>query len=134
MQGGNRQPKILVKNATKLGYLEATEGDGINLAFPKSKTRRGRVQKECRTTLQTSDTVGTVVFNGSGSEFRIRKLTPLECWRLMGFKDLHFFKAQEVNSNSQLYKQAGNSIVVPVLEGLFTQLFLANTVEQELAA
>lgn len=53
---------------------------------------------------------------------RIRKLTPKECWRLMGFTDEDFDKAQEVNSNTQLYKQAGNSIVVPVLEGIFRQL------------
>lgn len=53
---------------------------------------------------------------------RIRKLTPRECWRLMGFTDEDFDKAQEVNSNTQLYKQAGNSIVVPVLEGIFRQL------------
>lgn len=53
---------------------------------------------------------------------RIRKLTPRECWRLMGFTDKDFDKAQEVNSNTQLYKQAGNSIVVPVLEGIFRQL------------
>ena len=48
-------------------------------------------------------------------EMRIRKLTPLECWRLMGFNDEDFKKAEKVNSNSQLYKQAGNSIVVNVL-------------------
>ena len=53
---------------------------------------------------------------------RIRKLTPRECWRLMGFTDEDFDKAQEVNSNTQLYKQAGNSIVVPVLEGIFKEL------------
>ena len=53
---------------------------------------------------------------------RIRKLTPKECWRLMGFTDEDFDKAQEVNSNTQLYKQAGNSIVVPVLEGIFKEL------------
>ena len=53
---------------------------------------------------------------------RIRKLTPRECWRLMGFTDEDFDKAQDVNSNTQLYKQAGNSIVVPVLEGIFRQL------------
>jgi DNA (cytosine-5)-methyltransferase 1 len=53
---------------------------------------------------------------------RIRKLTPRECWRLMGFTDEDFDKAQEVNSNTQLYKQAGNSIVVPVLEGIFKGL------------
>lgn len=54
--------------------------------------------------------------------FRIRKLTPLECWRLMGFDDDDFYKAQNVGiSNSQLYKQAGNSIVVPVLQAIFRQ-------------
>ena len=57
------------------------------------------------------------------SNLRIRKLTPKECWRLMGFSDADFHKAKEVNSNSQLYKQAGNSIVVDVLEGIFRQLF-----------
>ena len=54
---------------------------------------------------------------------RIRKLTPLECWRLMGFDDEDFYKAEQVNSNSQLYKQAGNSIVVNVLETIFKELF-----------
>ena len=53
---------------------------------------------------------------------RIRKLTPKECWRLMGFDDEDFCKAEAVNSNSQLYKQAGNSIVVDVLEAIFTNL------------
>jgi len=59
-------------------------------------------------------------------DFRIRKLTPLECWRLMGFTDNQFYKAAEVNSNSQLYKQAGNSIVVDVLYYLFKNLFIEN--------
>ena len=56
--------------------------------------------------------------------FRIRKLTPLEYWRLMGFDDEDFRKAEAVNSNSQLYKQAGNSIVVNVLEGILRNLLL----------
>ena len=55
--------------------------------------------------------------------YRIRKLTPLECWRLMGVKDELFYKAQAVNSNTQLYKQAGNSIVVQVLERIFENMF-----------
>lgn len=54
---------------------------------------------------------------------RIRKLTPKECWRLMGFDDDDFEKAEKVNSNTQLYKQAGNSIVVNVLEAIFKELF-----------
>lgn len=53
---------------------------------------------------------------------RIRKLTPKECWRLMGFSDEDFKKAEKVNSNTQLYKQAGNSIVVDVLEELFCMM------------
>lgn len=56
-------------------------------------------------------------------EYRIRKLTPNECWLLMGFNQEDFDNAKKVNSDTQLYKQAGNSIVVPVLEGLFTSLF-----------
>ena len=55
---------------------------------------------------------------------RIRKLTPKECWRLMGFDDEDFIKAAKVNSNTQLYKQAGNSIVVNVLEAILTNLLL----------
>ena len=53
---------------------------------------------------------------------RIRKLTPKECWRLMGFDDVDYEKASKVNSNTQLYKQAGNSIVVNVLEAILTNL------------
>ena len=52
----------------------------------------------------------------------IRKLTPKECWRLMAFTDKDFDKAESVNSNTQLYKQAGNSIVVSVLEAIFRQM------------
>lgn len=55
-------------------------------------------------------------------QVRIRKLTPKECWRLMGFSDEDFDKAKEVNSDSQLYKQAGNSIVVQVLENIFKEM------------
>jgi DNA (cytosine-5)-methyltransferase 1 len=57
------------------------------------------------------------------NNYRIRKLTPLECWRLMGFKDEAFYKAKNSGiSNTQLYKQAGNSIVVNVLEAIFKQM------------
>lgn len=55
---------------------------------------------------------------------QIRKLTPLECWRLMGFDDSDFKAAKEVNSNTQLYKQAGNSIVVNVLEAILGNLLV----------
>lgn len=73
MQGGNREPKIAIKD---------------------SKT----------------------------GDLRIRKLTPRECWRLQGFPDWSFDKAKEVNSNSQLYKQAGNSVTVPVIRAIAEKL------------
>ena len=74
----------------------------------------------------TSNTVTSVQKDNYvvNPNFTIRKLTPEECWRLMGFPDWAFKKAQEVNSNTQLYKQAGNSIVVPVLESIFKKLFV----------
>lgn len=103
-------PKIRVREATKKGYAEAAMGDSVNLAYPNSKTRRARVGKGIANTLVTGDSQGVVMPN-----FRIRKLTPRECWRLQGFPDWAFDKAQEVNSNSQLYKQAGNSVTVNVI-------------------
>ncbi|MGJ0961689.1 DNA (cytosine-5-)-methyltransferase [Faecalicoccus pleomorphus] len=60
--------------------------------------------------------------NNDKDGIRIRKLTPKECWRLMGFKDSDFEKAEKVNSNTQLYKQAGNSIVKQVLMAIFKQM------------
>lgn len=107
---------VKVKNATKRGYDLATDGDSINLQFPNSTTRRGRVGHGVSQTLQANGSMGTY------QNYRIRKLTPKECWRLMGFDDSDFEKAEKVNSNSQLYKQAGNSIVVNVLEGILKKL------------
>lgn len=103
---------VLIKNNTKQGYLEATDGDGCYITNIDKK--RGTVQKEMIPTLKTSPDIGCVTNN-----LRIRKLTPKECWRLMGFDDEDFEKAEKVNSNTQLYKQAGNSIVVNVLESIF---------------
>lgn len=60
-QGGNTEPKVLIKNATKQGYQEAYDGDSVNLAYPNSKTRRGRVGEQVSQTLQTSDNMGVVV-------------------------------------------------------------------------
>ena len=62
---------------------------------------------------------------------RIRKLTPKECWRLMGFDDCDVEKAAKVCSNSQLYKQAGNSIVVNVLMAIFKELFVPKKTQSE---
>src|SRR5699024_7939683 len=181
---------IGVREATKRGYAVAEQGDSVNVSYPTSKTRRGRVGKQVAQTLQAGevnqgvvidDTQGydgvryykgiaptlrssrsglkTIVtpkgesgevnqgvvigvghhpfskkreFNGYGlicptllagdykapktvltKNSRIRKLTPLECWRLQSFTDEQFYKAQNDGvSNSQLYKQAGNSVTV----------------------
>ena len=116
-QGGNLEPKIRVKEATKQGYATAEIGDSVNLSHPNSKTRRGRVGKQIANTLLTGESQGVVE-----TDFRIRKLTPRECWRLQGFPDWAFDKAQEVNSNSQLYKQAGNSVTVNVIAAIAERL------------
>lgn len=225
-QGGNSQPSIRIKNGTRKGFLEAVDGDGIDLAFPKSKQRRGRVQRQMASTLDTNPNKGVAIYSptvcigstqknaavtdetysptltgsmgtGGGNvpmidteslkmtsvilkpksefgrmgkqaietynemqpknnatinpfnksintdglsptittrpdgfktaidvvdTFRVRKLTPKECWRIMGFDDESFEKAEKVCSNTQLYKQAGNSIVVNVLEKILEKL------------
>lgn len=161
MQGGYRQPCIEIKEATKKGYKEAYEGDGVYLNRPHQK--RGVVQNGMIQTLKTScSDVGVVVSDkpicvgqvSTGNSqagkvyspdgvsqtlcagthgyamgniehnLRIRKLTPLEYFRLMGFDDEDFNKITGI-SNTQLYKQAGNSIVVDVLVHLFESLFKA---------
>lgn len=106
-------PQVAIKNATKTGYTMAGIGDGIDLAYPNSQTRRGRVQTQQSNTLTTSDNLGVLV---DDQPIRIRKLTPKECWRLQGFSDVQYEKAAAVNSNSQLYKQAGNAVTVNVVE------------------
>lgn len=133
MEGGNRQPMIVVgsspkhnnrvfiKQVTKTGYIECDVGGVADLSYPESKTRRGRVQNggQVSPALTVSGVDG---IRKVESPYRIRKLTPLECWRLMGFTDEDFHKAEAVNSNTQLYKQAGNSIVVDVLKAIFEQM------------
>lgn len=103
---------VKVKEATKKGYDTATVGDSINISQPNSKTRRGRVGHGIANTLVTGSEQATLT-----SEYRIRKLTPRECWRLQAFPDELFDKAQQAGlSDSQLYKQAGNSVTVNVIE------------------
>lgn len=106
-------PQVAIKNATKQGYSMAEVGDGIDLAYPENETRRGRVQPQQSNTLTTGDNLGVLV---NGEPIMIRKLTPKECWRLQGFSDAQYEKAAAVNSNSQLYKQAGNAVTVNVVE------------------
>ncbi len=117
MQGGGQEPKILIKEATTKGYAEALPGDSVNISHPNSETRRGRVGKGIANTLLTGEEQAVVTDN-----YRIRKLTPRECWRLQGFPDWSFDRAKEVNSDSQLYKQAGNSVTVPVIADIAKRL------------
>lgn len=139
---------IKVKEATKQGYAIANEGNSINLSVPESKTRRGRVGKGIAQTLDTSCNQGTPVIleadkipevdDHSGIYVQlpngvicyaiwyekyqcyiaIRRLTPKECFRLQGWTDDYFEKAAFVNSDSQLYKQAGNGVTVDVVRAI----------------
>lgn len=205
--GGSKQPFVLVREGTKRGYSEARKGDSINVSYPKSTTKRGRVGKEISQTILTSPNMATlenidkpicinnknnklsiqdrvydpngistsivasnfrtkisekkmynpynnkeindiaptqttscgsttsssaILISEDGTQFmRIRKLTPLECWRLMGFDDEDFYKAKSVGiSDTQLYKQAGNSIVVNVLEYILGELLYEDELQQ----
>lgn len=121
---------INVKEATKQGYDVAHEGDSINLSIPDSKTRRGRVWKQLANTLDTSCNQGIFVqveneltvyaiwYEKYKCYIAIRKLTPKECFRLQGWTDDYFEKAKFVNSDSQLYKQAGNGVTVNVVRAI----------------
>ncbi|HEM3484930.1 DNA cytosine methyltransferase [Streptococcus suis] len=140
---------LKIREAVSSGYVEATVGDSVNLAFPNSTTSRGRVGKGIANTVLTGGDQGVVVYDfynrkikgevgtltASGHQgntkagtfgildgIRIRKLTPRECWRLQGFPDWAFDRAQAVNSNSQLYKQAGNSVTVNVIAAIARRL------------
>lgn len=117
----NKEENTLhVKQATKQGYDFATKGDSVNISFPNSKTRRGRVGKQITQTLQAGAVNQCVVMN----DMTVRKLTPLECWRLQGFSDEQFYKAKDSGvSNSQLYKQAGNGVTVNVVDAIVKHLF-----------
>jgi DNA (cytosine-5)-methyltransferase 1 len=148
--------KIYVKNATKKGYLEATDGDEVDISS-RMEHHRGTVQKGKAQTLttmggenngvvigtyqysksdsfmqgkdrlqlgkETSDTLQTTPKEGIvNSDLRIRKLTPKECFRLMGVKDEDFEKVKVNQSDSSLYHLAGDSIVVNILMAIFKEM------------
>lgn len=104
---------IKVRNGTKQGFQLAEVGDSVDLSYPSSLTRRARVGKGIAHNLSCSCQMGAVVWNGR--VVKIRRLTPKECFRLQGFSDDLFEKAKAVNSDAQLYKQAGNGVTVPVV-------------------
>ena len=155
---------IAIREATKKGYTVAEPGDSVNLQYPGSETRRGRVGKSVANTLEANGVNQGVVINPLKGKTRkswryeqnvitknsivrslkaslggvpeliencengtnqlvIRKLTPLECWRLQGFTDEQFYKAKNDGvSDSQLYKQAGNSVTVNVIDAIAKRL------------
>lgn len=106
MQGGGREPKIIEPNVSVHPLSKKREFDGFHTDFSPCLLATDYKAPKCTLT----------------NSFRVRKLTPKECWRLMGFDDEDFNKARNAGiSNSQLYKQAGNSIVVNVLQAIFRQ-------------
>ena len=126
---------VKVREATKTGYAVARGGrDSVNFSMPGSKTRRGRVGMDIANTLDTSCnqgifvqiseelTVYAVWYPKKQCYVAIRKLTPKECFRLQGWTDDYFEKAQLVNSDSQLYKQAGNGVTVSVIEAIANKM------------
>ena len=127
----DNQLAVKIAEATNQGYSESRVGiDTVNLSVPGSKTRRGRVGKEVANTLDTSCnqgifvqvseelTVYAVWYEKYQCYIAIRKLTPKECFRLQGWTDDYFEKAAFVNSDSQLYKEAGNGVTVSVIEAM----------------
>lgn len=131
----DNQLAVKVVEATKQGYSECRVGiDAVNLSVPGSKTKRERVGKEVANTLDTSCNQGIFVkvsdelivyavwYEKYQCYIAIRKLTPKECFRLQGWPDDYFEKAQFVNSDSQLYKQAGNGVTVTVIKAIAGKL------------
>lgn len=117
--------KLYVKEATKIGYKLVEDGDCINVAFPNSKTRRGRVGKGVAKTLTTAPRQA-VYTNGV-----LRMLTAKEYWRLMGFKDRDYAAMKKVGlTDAQICHLAGNSICVPVLQHIFTKLIAMGEIER----
>lgn len=111
--------KWRIKDGTKQGYTEftPTPETTLEIGFPNSKNRRGRVKEGVTPTLDTSSEVA--VFEGN----RIRYVSELECWRLQGFPDWAYHRAKSAGvSQTQLRKQAGNSVTVPVIHAIARRL------------
>lgn len=119
------EPKIKIINATKAGYTLGGHGDGIDFAYLKSKTRRGRVQLQRSHTLNTQgNTLGVIMYDEG---FKFRRMTPLEWWRLMGISDEDYHKARKTDvTDFAIQGQAGNAIVVDVLYHIFKNLLTSD--------
>lgn len=111
-----RSGVLLVKEGTKKGYQQALIGDSVDLAYPGSKTRAGRVGADIA---HDAASVQGIVERGG----RIRRLMPRECLRLQGFDDNQIDKILAINSDAQAYKQAGNSVTVHVIEAIGRRLW-----------
>ncbi len=134
--GGGHQPKILEVNIVASRGRDPSNPSDRTAGNPNLEQRleiNGEgicnnlttVAKDnyvMETSLAENTNDWTFDINGKLYEIRIRKLTPRECYRLMGFSDEDFEKAQAVNSNTRLYAQAGNSIVEDVLKAIFKQM------------
>ena len=115
MQGGCKQPMIIDEPKC----LNSKGGRNNQEGLQPSRKDRVYDSNGIAPTIATSDFYNPCYTD----KYRIRKLTPLECWRLMGFDDEDFYKAAKGKTDAQLYKQAGNSIVVNVLEAILRMLF-----------
>ena len=123
---------ILIAAFILIGVLifNGNEDQNYNRKYDESKTKYKinevvpiYVNQEQMAKKYLSEYVNLIVFDEEKDNYKIRKLTPLECWRLMGFEDEDFYKAQSLGvSDSQLYKQAGNSIVTNVVYYIFKNL------------
>ena len=142
MQGGGREPKVLVracltpdrekkrqngrriKNDGEPSFtITSADRQGVAIEKVQPKEEFGRLGKQATVTTRPEG-LKTAILPVTDN-LRIRKLTPLECWRLQGFTDEQFYKAKDAGvSNSQLYKQAGNSVTVPVIKAIAERMVI----------
>ena len=112
---------MMIITAAKCGYQQANIGDSVDLSYPGSMTRCKRVWHGIARTLDTSCAQGVVTRTG-----RIRRLMPRECLRLQGFDEDAIDRLLSITSDAQAYKQAGNSVTVPVIEAIARRIRAAD--------